>query len=142
VTLLARARDSRFLRFAVVGGAGFFVNEATLFVALNWLMLGRYSAPIFSFLCTVTFTWWGNRLLTFTDHARDAGGMVWEWASFVAANSVGLAVNYAIYSAVITFAPAPMNSPYIALAFGTLAGLIFNFMLSARFVFRRPSRPS
>lgn len=135
MTLLARIRDSRFLRFALVGGMGFFVNEATLYIALNGLMLGRYSAPIFSFLCTVTFTWWGNRLLTFADHARGAG-MVREWASFVAANSIGLAVNYAIYSAIITFAPAPLNSPYIALAFGTLAGLIFNFVLSARFVFR------
>lgn len=135
MTLLARIRDSRFLRFALVGGMGFFVNEATLYIALNGLMLGRYSAPIFSFLCTVTFTWWGNRLLTFADHARGTG-VVREWASFVAANSIGLAVNYAIYSAIITFAPAPLNSPYIALAFGTLAGLIFNFVLSARFVFR------
>ena len=136
MTLFERVQASRFLRFAIVGGAGFFVNEATLFVALNWLLLGRYSAPLFSFLCTVTFTWWGNRLLTFTDHAHDAAGMLREWASFVAANSIGLAVNYAIYSAVITFAPAPLDSPYIALAFGTLAGLIFNFVLSARFVFR------
>ena len=136
MTLFTRVRDSQFLRFAIVGGVGFFLNEATLYIALNGLTLGRYSAPIFSFLCTVTFTWWGNRLLTFADHARGAGGMVREWASFVAANSIGLAVNYAVYGAVITFAPAPLNSPYIALAFGTLAGLIFNFVLSARFVFR------
>lgn len=136
MTLFARIRDSRFLRFAAVGGVGFFLNEATLYVALAWLLMGRYSAPIFSFLCTVTFTWWGNRTLTFADHARGARGMVREWASFVAANSIGLAVNYAVYGAIITFAPAPLNSPYIALAFGTLAGLIFNFVLSARFVFR------
>jgi putative flippase GtrA len=119
-----------------VGGVGFFLNEATLYAALAWLQMGRYSAPIFSFLCTVTFTWWGNRMLTFADHARGAGSMAREWASFVAANSIGLAVNYAVYSAIVTFAPAPLNSPYIALAFGTLAGLIFNFVLSARFVFR------
>lgn len=136
MTIFERVRGSRFLHFAIVGSAGFFVNEAALYIALNLLALGRYGAPAFSFLCTVTFTWWGNRILTFTDHAHGVRGMAREWASFVAANSVGLAVNYAVYFAAITFAPAPLNSPYVALALGTIAGLIFNFTLSQRFVFR------
>jgi putative flippase GtrA len=37
VTLLQRLRDSQFLRFAIVGGLGFFVNEAVLFGALLFL---------------------------------------------------------------------------------------------------------
>ena len=67
--------------------------------------------------------------------ARGIMAMVEEWAKFVAANALGFGVNYAVYVSLVTFAPSPLNSPYVALAFGTLAGLIFNFTLSKRFVF-------
>ncbi|MGN6149724.1 MAG: GtrA family protein [Rhizomicrobium sp.] len=137
MTLLSRARDSRFLRFAVVGGTGFFVNEAVLFLAIRFLKFGAYAGGIFAFLVTVTFTWWGNRMLTFRDEAAHRGtAMLEEWFKFVTANAIGFMVNYAVYASLVTFAPAPLNSPYVALAFGTLAGLIFNFTLSKRFVFR------
>jgi putative flippase GtrA len=136
VKLLDTIRHSRFLHFAVVGTAGFMVNEVVLFLALNVLHLGRYGAPAVSFLCTVTFTWAGNRFLTFKQHARQGWGMLGEWAEYVVSNSVGLVVNYGIYSAVVTFAPAPFNSPYLALALGTITGLAFNFTLASRVVYR------
>jgi putative flippase GtrA len=136
VTLFARVRGSRFLRFAAVGGAGFFVNEGVLFVAIRWLHLGAYAGGIFAFLLTVTFTWWGNRMLTFRDETAHRGtAIIGEWFKFVAANAIGFVVYYAVYASLVTFAPTPLNSPYVAPAFGTLAGLIFNFMLSKRFVF-------
>jgi putative flippase GtrA len=129
--------ESRFLRFAVVGGAGFLVNEAALWFALDVLSLGKYGAGIFSFLCAVTFTWWGNRMLTFRDEAAvGASAMLREWAKFVAANSFGFAVNYGVYAGLIAFAPAPLNNPYVALACGTAAGLVLNFALSQWLVFR------
>jgi putative flippase GtrA len=137
VTLLQRLRDSKFLRFAIVGGLGFFVNEAVLFGALRLLKMDVYTGGIFAFLVTVTFTWGGNRLLTFRETAahriRD---IIEEWFRFVAANTLGFCANYAVYASLVTFAPAPLNSPYVALAFGTLVGLVFNFTLSKRFVFR------
>jgi putative flippase GtrA len=129
--------QSRFLRFAAVGAAGFVVNEAALYSGLNVIGLGKYSAGIFSFLVAVTFTWWGNRVLTFREEAaRGGGAMLGEWIRFVLANGIGFAVNYGIYAALITFAPAPLGNPYLALACGTVAGLIFNFSLSRRMVFR------
>lgn len=137
MTLFERVRGSRFLRFAIVGGTGFFVNEAVLFAAIRFLHLGPYGGGFFAFLVTVSFTWWGNRLLTFREKAaRGARGMAAEWFKFVTANTLGFLANYAVYAALVTFAPAPLNSPYVALAFGTLVGLIFNFTLSKRFVFR------
>ena len=84
----------------------------------------------------MTFTWWGNRTLTFRGEAAvGAAAMLREWAKFVAANSFGFAVNYGVYAGLIAFAPAPLNNPYLALACGTVAGLVFNFMLSQRLVF-------
>ncbi|MGN6514562.1 MAG: GtrA family protein [Rhizomicrobium sp.] len=137
MSLAERLRGSQFLRFAIVGGSGFFVNEAVLFAAIHILHLGPHGGWIFAFLVTVTYTWWGNRMLTFHESAaHGVTAVLLEWGKFVMANALGAAVNYAIYAALVTFAPAPLNSPYVALAAGTLAGLIFNFTLSKRFVFR------
>lgn len=132
-----KLRQSRFLRFAAVGAVGFVVNEAALYVALTFIGLGKYGAGIFSFLVAVTFTWWGNRVLTFrSEAARGGAAVLAEWFKFVLANGIGFLVNYGVYAGLITFAPAPLDSPYLALACGTVAGLIFNFTLSRRLVFR------
>ena len=122
---------SAFLRFAAVGAAGFVVNEAALYVAIHWLHLGKDAAWFFAFVPAVTFTWWGNRTLTFREHASDA--WLKEWARFVATNSLGALVNLAVYEALIHFTKL---DAMLALAAGVLAGMVFNFTLSKRLVFR------
>ncbi len=136
--LWLRLRDARFIRFGLVGGAGFFVNEAALWVILNFIGLDRYTAQIPAFFVAVTFTWWGNRVLTFREHAAQTS-LIREWVKFVAANGIGAIANYALYVSLLRFAPHPANSPYLALAAGTLLGLVFNFTMSKRFVFRGSS---
>lgn len=135
--ILKRLSASRFVRFAVVGGAGFFVNEAALVLAHGLLRAGPRLAWFIAFAPAVTFTWWGNRNLTFADRSS-AGhiGILSEWARFAATNSVGAAANFAVYALLIGDAPWPLNIPYVALAIGILAGLVFNFTLSKRLVFR------
>lgn len=138
--LLARLWNSRFLRFSAVGAAGFLVNEAALFVALKWLSFGRYGGAVFSFFVAVTFTWWGNRMLTFHAEAATAAPKILEeWAKFVVANGLGFLANYAVYAALVTFAPEPLGNPFFALACGTVVGILFNFTLSKRAVFRAPT---
>ena len=66
--------------------------------------------------------------------------MLAEWGRFVMANGLGAAVNFAIYSALISLAPDPLGIPYVALPIGILAGLIFNFTLSKQLVFRGEKR--
>ncbi len=128
---------SQFLRFAAVGTAGFAVNEAVLFIFLRVFHLDPYSGQALAFLFAASFTWWGNRRLTFREHgAGTAHGMAREWAKFIAANALGGAVNYAVYAALVTFAPSPANNPFLGVVAGTLAGLVFNFTMSKRFVFR------
>jgi len=133
--ILERLLRSRFLRFGLVGGAGFVVNEAALFVVIALVHLSPKLAQIPAFFVAVTFTWWGNRVLTFREHAAQTS-LIREWGKFVAANGLGALVNYALYLSLLSFAPYPANIPYVALAAGTLLGLVFNFTLSKRFVFR------
>ncbi|HWA88988.1 MAG TPA: GtrA family protein [Rhizomicrobium sp.] len=125
---------SAFLRFALVGAAGFVVNEAALYVAIHLLGLGKDAAWFFAFVPSVTFTWWGNRTLTFAQHASRA--WLKEWARFVATNSLGALVNFAVYEALVHLARLDAA---LALAAGVLAGLVFNFTLSKKLVFRPPA---
>jgi len=134
---LQRLSASRFLRFSAVGGAGFFVNEAALALAHELMGAGPRLGWFIAFFPAVTFTWWGNRKLTFAEHASEGHvGMLTEWLRFVLTNSIGAAANFAVYVLLIGVAPWPLNIPYIALAVGILVGLIFNFTLSKKLVFR------
>lgn len=134
---LDRLKASKLIRFGAIGGAGFFVNEAALFVAVKLFALNDHSAWLFGFAVAVTFTWWGNRTFTFHEHKSHGHiGMIGEWARFVATNSLGALANYAVYAVLVEFAPYPVKIPYVALFFGVLVGLAFNFTLSKKLVFR------
>ncbi|HEY5338645.1 MAG TPA: GtrA family protein [Rhizomicrobium sp.] len=139
MTLAERVRASRFLRFAIVGAGGFVVDEAVLALLTRVLGVDPFSARVASILAAMTFTWWGNRSLTFRDHAAiGVSAMAREWLLFVAANSVGAFVNYGSYALLVRFAPAPLNNTFLAVAAGVAIGLVFNFTLSKRLVFRAP----
>jgi putative flippase GtrA len=139
VTLLAdtaaRLYQSRFLRFGLVGAAGFPVFAAVLFVCHDLLGLSKQISWFPAFFISATFTWWGNRLLTFREHAAREN-LVKEWSKFIIANGLGALANLLLYTALVQFAPSPANNIYLAAAAGTLLGFVFNFTMSKRFVFR------
>jgi len=134
-----RIHQIRFLRFALVGTGGFIVNWLALYLALHFAHLDKYSGWFASFFVAVTFTWWGNRTLTFRDRAATRG-LVREWLAFFLGNSLGAAANFSVYFLLVTFAAPPFGNPLLAIVAGTLIGLIFNFTVSARFVFRASPR--
>ena len=131
---------SRFLRFAIVGAAGFVVNAAAFHIALNVFHAGYYTAWFIAFLPAVTFTWWGNRNLTFHEHAsRTMVAAFHEWLRFVMTNGIGALLNFVTYSVLLSRLPFPPNNPYVpfvALAAGVLVGMVFNFALSKKLVFK------
>jgi putative flippase GtrA len=134
-----RVHEIRFLRFALVGTGGFLVNWVALYLALHVLRLDKYSGWFAAFFVAVTFTWWGNRTLTFRDRAA-ASGLLREWFAFLIGNSLGAAANFAVYFMLVTFAPPPFGNPLLAIVAGTLVGLVFNFAVSAHFIFRGPAK--
>lgn len=130
---------ARFARFALVGVAGFLVDATVLFIALHGLQLDAYSGRALSFLCAASFTWWGNRNLTFRETAATRGtGMRREWIKFISANAFGGTINYALYATLVSFAPPPFSNPFAALAAGAITGLSFNFLAAKHIVFRGP----
>jgi len=126
------------LRFAVIGALGMPVDWTVLHLMVHW-GTGPYLGRILSWFCAATFTWAGNRYFTFAaSRARTILGTGKEWLRFLAANAVGGLVNVGLYSVLVRFAPPPFNNLTVALACGVLLGLVFNFTLSKKLVFKGP----
>ncbi|MGY6554946.1 MAG: GtrA family protein [Wenzhouxiangella sp.] len=125
----------QFLLFCVSGGLAF-VIDATLTQA--WVSLGGldpWSARALAFPVAVTFTWWFNRHLTF-GVMREHG--LWrEWSLYVGTQLAGWALNLGSYAAmVILFEPAA-RWPALAVAVGSIAGLLANFFGAKHVAFRQ-----
>ena len=121
------------VRFLFAGGIGFLVDTGVLYLML-WLGFGYYAGRAISFLCAVWATWQLNRRYTFTSSRNES---IWaEWTRYLAAMSVGGCVNYAAYSAVVSMVrPAPWL-PLLAVAAGSIAGLVVNFATAKWWVFK------
>ena len=123
----------RFVRFAFVGAAGFLVDIAVLYAAFA-LGVGPYSGRILSYLSAATFTWAINRRFTFATSAPPSLG---EWLRFVLANASGGLVNYLTYAGLVTWGAGLFANPALAVACGSIGGLVVNYTASERLVFRK-----
>lgn len=124
----------RFFRFALVGAAGALVDIGALYFALHVLGLDLYSGRVFSFFCAVSFTFFANRRFTFGDAARQP--LIRQWAVFATSQLGGLGANYAVYAVMVTWWDFARAVPAIAVACGSLAGLVFNYAAARRLAFR------
>lgn len=123
----------KFLLFGVAGGAGFVVDTAVLYLLKG--ALGPYAARVISFLCAVLTTWVVNR--TFAFKGQSAELPIWrEFLHYLGAMILGGIVNYGIYAALV--ATIPMFAEYLVLAVagGVAGGMIVNFLLADRLVFK------
>ena len=133
---------AEFARFSAVGTAGLLVDMASLYVAVELIGLSYLAGRGVSYLAAATFTWACNRSITFANQGQ--GGEIGQWARFLAVNSAGGAVNFAVYLFVVAAIGSPGGLPtrfdavlpYLGVALGSLSGLLINFTLSKRLVFR------
>lgn len=124
--------SARFIRFALVGAAGFVVDSACLMIALG-LGANFLEGRAISYLTAATFTWSLNRCWTFDITSES---YFWQWVKFISANAVGGMINYCVYAILMIAVPAHfVGFPVLAVAVGSGAGLLVNFTLSKRFVF-------
>lgn len=135
---------SKLVRFGLVGGLGMPVNAVALAIAKEVFGLHDLGAWFVGFFVAVTFTWWGNRTFTFHEHKSSGhSGILAEWFRFVLTNALGAAANFAVYAYLLWLKPWPLNlipadlQAYPALCVGVLVGLVFNYTLSKKLVFRK-----
>lgn len=133
VAAIERRTSGRFLRFAAAGVVAAGVDMAAVELAVRVLGLDLYSARVLSYLAAATAAWWLNRRISFND--RLSSNRLAEWARYLAANLLGGLINYGVYAVLVTFVPVFAAYPFMAVAIGSLAGLVANFAMSQRFVF-------
>lgn len=117
--------------FAVAGSIGYLVDVVVLLL-LN-PVVGPHSGRLFSFAAAVVTTWLINRHYTFSG-SRD-GSLFREFSRYLTSCLGGGAVNLLSYSALVHLLDlTPFWLP-VAVAFGSLSGMIVNFLLAKHFVY-------
>ncbi|XYJ11341.1 GtrA family protein [Telluria sp. B2] len=129
-----REAPRQFASFALVGVAGLVVDIAVLYACL-WIGLGYYSGRLCSFLAAVWATWELNRRYTFAGGESATARPQW-WRYLLAMLGGGM-VNYLAYSAVVSLAPGLPFLPGVAVAAGSLAGMLVNFSSAKFLVFKQ-----
>jgi putative flippase GtrA len=123
---------AQFIRFGVVGVTGLIVDTATVYGLRH--ALGLYGAGLVAYVTAASSNWLLNRIWTF--RGQGSGPAHRQWARFMVTNLAGFVLNRGTYAALVTFMPAAAEQPIIAIAAGAIAGLLVNFNLSRRHVFR------
>ncbi len=123
----------RLIKFGFIGVIGFCVDSGVLLFGTKILNLDPYSARIISYLVAASTTWLGNRLLTFADRPKTP--LAKQWALFLSLNAVGFAVNYTTYAVLVAQFPYIYAHPVWAVAAGSLAGMVLNYVASTRIIF-------
>jgi putative flippase GtrA len=128
----------QFLRFGLVGLSGFVVDTATVYALRG--TTGLYIAGIVAYVLAATSNWALNRSWTF------AGAMpapvIKQWFQYMLANGIGFIVNRGLYAVCIWRLPIAAQQPVIALAAGTAAGMIVNFLLARKVFTSLPAPPA
>jgi putative flippase GtrA len=132
--------SAQFLRFGLVGVAGFVV-DAGLLRGLLALGFGYYGGRVVSFLTAATTTWILNRSFTFRRDAPSAfAHPAAEWLSYLGLMLIGGAANYGTYALAIATSETVRQHAELGVALGSLAGMVINFWSAKRMVFERPQR--
>jgi putative flippase GtrA len=128
-----RAEASRFLRYCVVGSAGFCIDAAVLLALVHGLSFNPIFARLFSFSIAVLFTFELNRLWTFGSLRRQR--MFSAFAAYVGVQGVGFLCNLGLYTLAILTLPEPLNAPLFCLAIGSVSALAVNYTGSKHLAF-------
>jgi putative flippase GtrA len=120
-----------FLRFGVVGFAGFLVDLTVVYAAKGWL--GLYGAGMLSYFAANGVNFLLNRYWTFRHRPRLK--LLRHWLLFFVATLPGLVFNRGAYAALIALLPVCAHHPFLAVIAGSIAGMVANFLMSHRIVF-------
>ena len=124
--------SEQFFRFAMVGTFGFCVDTTTVYGLRH--LTGIYLAGICGFLVAASANWALHRLWTFRHHVHEL--MHRQWGKFLLANSAGFVFNRGTFFVLVAVSPLCHRQPVFAIMAGSGAGLILNYWLSKKYVFR------
>jgi putative flippase GtrA len=125
----------QFVRFGAVGVIGFIIDAGLLYLLVR-SGVNAYVGRAISFPAAVSATWYLNRAWTFRVHDRTPG----QYARYVAVQLAGACANYAVYAVYLSATARSAEAAIVALAAGSVAGLIINFTGTRALVFAAAPR--
>ena len=123
-----------FALFVVAATVGFIIDAGVVTALVRCLAWGPWQGRFVSFPLAVTATWWLNRRYAFRGTGR--GNRRVEYAAYWAIQLAGAVVNFGIYGLCLHAAPALADWPFVPVAIGGLAAMLFNFAVARSTVYR------
>ncbi|EHH69188.1 hypothetical protein GMO_04950 [Gluconobacter morbifer G707] len=117
-----------------MGALGILVDWGT--VDLLRPLTGLVPATLCAYFVAATGNWTLNRLWTFRLSAAENQHPVLQWLRFLLANAFGFLLNRGTVFLCYALLPFSVRHPLVALAAGAVCGMLANFNLSRRLVFR------
>ncbi|MDR3507644.1 MAG: GtrA family protein [Caulobacteraceae bacterium] len=134
VQAVARRIDPAFIRFGMVGVAGFTVDALVLHAMTGLVGLTPVMGRFVSFPVAVLATWALNR--TFTFKGPTAHKPLKQALVYAAVQGVGGAANIGAYTIALAAAPPLKHMLLIPLAIGSAAGLCLTFLGAKHIAFK------
>lgn len=123
------------IKFALVGGSGFIVDFAVLYILFDVFDLDLMLARMLAFGVAASSNWIFNRLFTFRDktlaHRKTA-----EWLRFLASAVLSAIPNIGTFYLLTLFFPATWGYLIFAMVCGILIGYYSNYRLASGWVYR------
>lgn len=119
--------------FGIAGVIGYFIDVAITSLLIP--LFGVYVARIPAFVAAATSTWIVNRSLTFKNLKSRHSSLRKEYLHYLSLMIGGAIVNYTVYAVAITFLEGAAYDIYLAVALGSLAGMMVNYLLSRRYIY-------
>ena len=126
---------AKFAQFAFVGGVGFVVDTLIFALLFHFIGLELMIARSIAFLFAATTTWLGNRWLTFSQSNK--ANPLRQWQKFMMSACVSALPNFIVFKGVTLFLGTQGFMVYVALVLGILTGMVSNYLLSSKWVFRQ-----
>lgn len=128
--------NSKILFFCMVGIVGFVIDGFLLTVLTVKLGVNVLPSRGLSFVSATLVTWLLNRVITFSrQSSRDPSTRKKEYILYLSVQAVGAALNFMVFLVLIDWCSALKQTPVIPLAGGAVVALVFNFVMSGKFVY-------
>ena len=123
-----------FALFVIAAAVGFVVDAGVLTALAKYFGWGPWQGRFVSFPLAVTATWYLNRRYAFRGSGH-ADRRV-EYAAYWAIQLAGAAVNFGIFGLCLHLAPMLVAWPFVPVALGGIAAMLFNFTVARSTVYR------
>ena len=129
-----RASVGQFVRFGVVGSLGFLIDTALTLGLIRGLEWTPPLARVPAFLLASLATYALNRTWTF--RSGKSVGFVAGWLRYVVSTVGSSMLNYLVYFQIVSLFGNSTWQIAVGIALGSLLGLLLNFTVSNKVVFR------